>query len=145
MTVLIKKNIVLICLSIFVLLCGTALMLVSQEVYQTQKHVSALEREKQMTEWEIRALNGEIAFLTRPDRMDKLSAVTAQSLEPASGHSLVVSPVHFSVKDHMAILPRRKPAASSHVSVQNLSPSPLIQQTKEQNFSTLLDIIGGNE
>jgi hypothetical protein len=45
----------------------------------------------------------------------------------------------------MAILPQRKPVASSHVSVQTPPPSSLKQQTKEQNFSSLLDMIGGNE
>ena len=144
---IIKNNMILIALSAIVLVCASALMMVSQEVYQTQKHVNVLEKEKQITEWEIRALSAEIAFLTRPDRLDKLSTVMMQSVQPSSGQSIVMSPVHFSALGQNAVLPGRKPVSSKHASVQ-ASPStvPVVPTTQSrQDISSLLNAIGGEE
>ena len=147
-----QNNGLIVVLLIVVALCGTLLTLVSQEVYQMQRHVSALENEKQHLSWEIRALNGEIAFLTRPDRLDQLSEAIAQSISPSVAASAVIIPAQFSVLNQAAVTPSRKPAGAMTVSTtQTVVNTPSTSKPtstpakSEHSFSSLLNKIGGGE
>ncbi len=147
----IKDYALIITMGLAVILSGGTLMVVSQNVYETQRAIQEMDREAMMTEWEIRALNAELAFLTRPERLEQIASAITYSISPSMGDDiLVVSPVSLSSmmpspsRGDNIILPDRKPA----VSYQRVSapiPSRPQQTTSSQDFSSLLNSIGGSE
>jgi len=136
---LLRQNMVIIVMIALVGGLGATLMMVSQEVYEKQHQVQIMQHQQQILTWEKRALNAELAFLTRPDRLDHLTTAMAQSVKPAAvGTAMVVSPVEFSMMDKMSVIPPRKP---------RLYHAAIEQQTMEtqHDFSSLLQTIGTTE
>jgi cell division protein FtsL len=135
----------LLCFLIVAVMCaGLGLVLVSQKVYDAQRSVKKMGQEALVNEWDIRSLRAELAYLTRPDRLDQISSAFAQSISPAAGNSVsIVAPVSFSLpssasSSDAAIFPSKKPHYIS-VSV------PQKVETSSQNFSDMLNIVGGHE
>lgn len=151
-----KRNFMIIVMGFAVIFSGGSLMAVSQNVHDKQSKISRMEREAQAIEWEIRALNAEMAYLSRPDRMEQLASAMAQSISPmASNDIMVISPASFSPFEpkNLSLIPNRKPAVSNirrvsaPVHVAQKSPTPVPQPQKQpkpsQDFSSLLDNLGG--
>jgi hypothetical protein len=145
----IRNNVVILLLLAMVIMCGTALMLVSQEVYKTERMVTILERENQILDWEIRSLNGELAYLTRPDRMDQLSSAMGNDTHNSLAQkTIVMTPVDFSkLAPSHTITPVHKPnikkPPSARTANRTAQTAPPKQTPRQQSFSSLLDTIGG--
>lgn len=137
----IRNNKIIILLLFAVMVTGALLMLVSQEVYKTEHHVKKMERDKQILTWEIRSLNGELAYLTRPDRLDQLSTAMANaSPQSHQDRSIIITPVQFSDMRTHHIIPPHKPRVPRQVNLSQIkTPDP----QKTNDFSSLLNIIGG--
>lgn len=135
----ISKNKFLCFLGVAVIGAGVALMMVSQQVYTTERNVKNMNREALKAEWDIRALKAELAYLSRPDRLDQISSALTQS--GANGDAVNYFPIATISLDMPAqsktpaIIPIKKP---HFVTYQN----PVAQK---QDFSTLLQTIGGDE
>jgi cell division protein FtsL len=139
------RNNKLLCFLIVAVMCaGLGLVLISQKVYDAQRSVKKMGQEALVNEWDIRSLRAELAYLTRPDRLDQISSAFAQAISPAAGNSVpIVAPVFFSLPSSVsssdaAIFPLKKPHYIS-VSV------PQKVETPSQNFSDMLNIVGGHE
>jgi hypothetical protein len=147
----IRTYIPLVILGVAVLFCGGLLMLVSQNVYHSQERVNNLSKEILQAEWEIRALNAELAFLTRPDRLEQLSLAMAKSISPEMGKVTMIAPADYLFPEaDLAVTPIRKPASfktaepSREVAPQNVAYREEAQKPKK-DFSRLLNDIGGGE
>lgn len=153
----IKGNRFLLFLIIAVILSGGALVIVGQEVYKKEKLIQATNREIHQTEWSLKSLRAELAFLTRPDRIEALSQSLLSDISPAVGQIEHMSwiennddkSISFDDQDTPSttsshvVLPRTKP-----VRVSNVSPSEAISKEtdkKQTSFSNLLNQIGGDE
>ena len=145
-----SNNKIIIMLLAAVIITGALLMLVSQEVYNTERQVKKIGRENQIMTWEVRSLSGELSYLTRPDRLDQLlSAVGNQNPKLASQNPVVITPVDFSAIQSNTVIPSQKPHKPTRpqtVSIEK-SPVPTPQKSSKQqkSFSSLLDAIGGEE
>lgn len=133
---LIREHKLICFLVLVVVLTGSALTLVSQKVYDTQKSVSGKSRDLVSEQWELRALKAEWAYLTRPDRLEQLSDASEQSkiMASKSAQELMVEPASF--------VPTPTPKPLGHSSIQNaVSSAP--KSNNKSNFSSLLNMIGG--
>ena len=159
-----RDNIILILLTVAVIFAGGGLMTVSQNVYEKQKSVQQLDRDIFEKQWDIRSLNAELAFLSRPDRIEEISLAIAQSRSLENEPSFI-SPVTFSMSEDlpeaMSIMPMQKPMPPVYYArKQNVSVKSQPQKTvkKQQNqpqekvaevpnnkasFSSLIDDLGG--
>lgn len=153
-----KTYFAIMIMGIAVILSGASLMIVSQNVFDKQAKIKRMEDEALATEWEIRALNAELAFLSRPDRMDQLASAMAQTISPvASNDIMLISPASYSPFSpiSLSVIPNRKPSptrvstrVSSNVTTvaQNIpQKQPKPSPTKETNFLDMLNNIGGDE
>jgi len=149
-----KRNVMIMIMGFAVMVSGGSLMVVSQNVYDKQSKINRMEREAQAIEWEIRALNAELAYLSRPDRMEQLASAMAQSLSPvASNDIMVITPTSFSPFEPttLSLIPNRKPAISNirrvsapvRIAQPSPAPQPQKQPKQSQDFSSLLDNLGG--
>lgn len=149
----IKMNLAIIIMGFAVLVSGGTLMLVSQNVYHSQKKVNSLAQNILSTEWEIRALKAELAFLSRPDRLEQISLAMTQSISPALGDRIVIAPVSYTLPDEtikptLALIPHKKPMGFKTVQYQKPTENidnPITAPEKTKDFSSLLNSIGGNE
>jgi len=144
-----KQYLAIMVMGIAVVISSASLMVVSQNVYDKQSKIKRMEQQALATEWEIRALNAEMAFLSRPDRLDQLASAMANSISPATGADLmVIAPVSYTpfTQTDLSIIPNRKPAISKalRVSTPIIKTSPTPTKTT-QNFDSFLDKIGGSE
>ena len=136
------KNNKLLCFLIFAVVgAGFGLVVVSQKVYDVQRSVKKMSREALVSEWDIRSLKAELAYLTRPDRLDQISSAFVRSISPAAGNSIsMVAPVSFSLSSasssDVAILPLKKPRPI-------LVSAPQKTNASSKNFSDLLNVVGG--
>lgn len=143
----VRNNKLLCFLIVAVVSAGFGLVVVSQKVYDAQRSVKKMGQRALASEWEIRSLKAELAYLTRPDRLDQISSAFVQSISPAAGDSIsMVAPVSFSLpsmpSSDVSVLPPKKPyyiSAPVPVSQKMDKPSSL------QNFSDLLNSFGGDE
>ena len=139
----VRNNRLLCFLIVAVMVSGFGLVVVSQKVYDAQRAVKRMGQDALASEWDIRSLKAELAYLTRPDRLDQISSAFVQSISPAAGDFVpMVAPVSFSLpsapSSDVAVLPLKKPHyISTSVSQKAETPS--------QNFSDLLNVVGGDE
>lgn len=110
-----KDNALILVLVVAVLAAGGSLMVVSQKVYDTQKHVQALDQDILTKQWDIRALKAELAYLSRPDRLEQISVAIAKS-EPVQSGQSPISAVSYQVSRDlppaMSLLPPVKPSSA---------------------------------
>ena len=160
---LIKDNSLLLLLIVAVTVAGTSLMVVSQKVYDTQKNVQALDQELLAKQWDIRALKAELAYLSRPDRLEQITSAIAQSVNPTA-NNVSISPVAYQLSNDlpagMSLLPPLKPASAifhkrkttkyspiKRVSAEVAAPTKQIQKNnvkdKGAGFASLLENLGG--
>jgi cell division protein FtsL len=136
----IKNNLFICCLAIAVCGAGTTLIFISQKVYDAQRVVKSMDREALKTGWEIRALKAELAYLTRPDRLDEIaSAIQSGSTKLPQGDVQVISPVKLSMPqtEPNFIVPSRKP------NMVFVTQKKEIKKTNSTDFSNLLKTVGG--
>ena len=144
----IKTNLAIIIMGFAVLLSGGTLLLVSQKVYHAQKRVNNLSQVILATEWEIRTLKAELAYLSRPDRLEQISLAMTQSISPALGDKIAIAPVSYQLPDEainpsLALIPHKKPSGLNLVQYQKSEPTPTpVIQKKTNDFSALLKSIG---
>jgi hypothetical protein len=159
-----KDNAVLIALSLAVIVAGGSLMIVSQKVYDTQKNVQALDRELLTKQWDVRSLKAELAYLSRPDRLEQISSAIAQSVPPIAGSSPIAPVVYHLSKDlpaGMSLLPPTKPVSAIHQKKKTVKhnigavrpyealPVPSVsgpekrEAKKSSGFASLIDSLGG--
>jgi hypothetical protein len=136
-----KNNKLIIFLLFAVIGTGTLLTLVSQNVYDTQKSVQTKSRDLVSEQWELRSLKAELAYLSRPDRLDHLFEASSQiGTEPTivqilqSQNTLNMAPVSY------VPVPPLKPLGRSPIHLTQ--PSASHPQT-QSDFSSLLQSIGG--
>lgn len=146
---LIKSYLSIIIMGLCVIISGATLMVVSQNVYETQSRIQKMKQDALTAEWDIRALNAELTFLTRPDRLEQITTAMVQSISPASGDGImVISPASFTsyTPQLYNIIPNRKPAKSlQRVSAPKPQKTTPTKVTKSNDdFSSFLDSIGGN-
>lgn len=140
-------NLSLIIMGFAIIVCGTSLVIVSQNVYEKQAFINNMKHDALMTEWEIRALNAELAFLSRPDRLDQLTSAIASSTSPSTADEItVIAPVAYSgfTQQNTSIIPYRKPTLSKPIRVSSPKISSKITP-KKQNFNSFLSSLGGDE
>lgn len=150
----IKSYLSIIIMGVFVVVSGATLMIVSQNVYESQSRIQTMNQKTLSAEWEIRSLNGELAFLTRPDRLEQITTALSQSISPSIGSDImVVSPVSLMSYDQQSygIIPNRKPSASPSPTRVS-APIPQTDNTQikatksaSNDFSSLINSIGGDE
>jgi hypothetical protein len=150
----IQTNLAIIIMGFAVLISGGTLMLVSQKVYHAQKNVNNLSQDILATEWEIRALKAELAYLSRPDRLEQISLAMTQSISPDLGDRIAIAPVSYRLPDDitnptLTLIPQKKPMGFRNITyqkpqTQNTQP-PSPQPKKSSDFSSLLQSIGGGE
>ena len=137
----------LLCFLIFaVVVASVGLTLVSQRVYDAQRSVQKAGRDVVRVEWDIRSLKAELAYLTRPDRLDRISSNFVQSIAPAAGgYDVPASTVSFS--SSLSSLPEAISPASFDAPLPNKKPvkSKPISVNKKSSFDDLLNGIGGRE
>ena len=139
---LFKNNALFCILIIAVLTAGSVLLVVSQKVYEAERSVKMMSENALSGAWEIRALKAELAYLTRPDRLDQISSAIIQPTSTAAQDNYIVSPVSFSfTKDTKpaAIMPLRKPA------IYRIASPEKVKKSNQQDFSAMLNVIGGGE
>lgn len=128
-----------------VIISGATLMVVSQRVYETQRSIKQLNQEALMTEWEIRSLNAELAYLTSPERLEQITTAMTQSISPVASATPIIFPstslVSYKAPDYSSVRPLRKPASYT-------PQKPQIQKSPSKSygdFSILLNQVGGRE
>tara|TARA_B100001750_G_scaffold247285_1_gene272499 strand:- start:1429 stop:1941 length:513 start_codon:yes stop_codon:yes gene_type:complete len=164
-----KNNAFLLFLGISVIMAGGCLMVVSQKVYDRQKNVQALDEDILAKQWNIRALKAELAYLSRPDRIEQITTAIAQS-EPLpqgqSGIALVSYHIAEDLPAGMSLLPPQKPVnavyhkpkavqkvqvSSPVVRPQLAEKTALVEPVnrepqpapKSGGFASLIDTLGG--
>jgi len=152
-----RSYMLIIIMGVGVIVSGATLMVVSQDVYDKQKILKTMDREALMTEWEIRALNAELAFLTQPERLEEISMAMAQSISPSSGQEVfMISSVSlnpYAPPRGLSLIPDRKPNFVRRVSQKQApAPTPIysptpqpkkqVEKTANNDFSSMLDNIG---
>ncbi len=130
-----KKNASLIVIALLVVLSGTALLHVSQNVYGQKQQVKKLTTEISKTEKEIRSLSAEIAFLSTPERLDQISSAITRSGTPVQTPPMVIKANDLSSQTSLfqTIKPALKPVKAR----------PVNQPEQTINFSNLISEIGG--
>lgn len=148
----ITTNLTIIIMGFAVLLSGGTLMLVSQKVFHAQKNVNNLSQDILSSEWEIRALKAELAYLSRPDRLEQISLAMTQSISPSLGDRIAIAPVNYTLPDDSAnpmimLIPPKKPNGFNVVKYQEpaKNAAPIMQPKKQSDFTSLLQSIGGQE
>ena len=146
----IKSYFSIIIMGIAVIVSGVTLMMVSQRVYETQNNVQTMSRDVLASEWEIRALRAELAFLTRPDRLEQISSAITNNISPLANDKIAVAPVFYQLPDDVTrVIPSAKPLRVSVVSRAEVQPERVvpekIENTASHNFSAMLSDIGGDE
>ena len=163
-----KDNAFLLFLSVSVIVAGGSLMVVSQKVYDRQKTVQALDESILTKQWDIRALKAELAYLSRPDRIEQISTAITQSepfAEQQSGLAMVSYSIMNDLPAGMSLVPPAKPMTASYqmpkaverivqpiikkeeqaekeVVVADIS-EPKPQQEEASGFASMLDSLGG--
>jgi cell division protein FtsL len=130
-----RKNASLVMIALLVILSGTALLHVSQNVYSQKQQVKKIMTDISKTEKEIRSLNAEIAFLSTPERLDQISSAITVSVAPTQPSPMVIKASDLS--DQTSLFQTVKPIAKPI----KLAPTPQREQTI--NFSNLISEIGG--
>jgi cell division protein FtsL len=130
-----RKNASLVMIALLVILSGTALLHVSQNVYSQKQQVKKIMTDISKTEKEIRSLNAEIAFLSTPERLDQISSAITVSVAPTQPSPMVIKASDLS--DQTSLFQTVKPIAKTI----KLAPTPQREQTI--NFSNLISEIGG--
>jgi hypothetical protein len=128
----ITRNKLICFLVVAVIGSGVALMTVSQKVYMTERNVKNMNRDALKAEWDIRALKAELAYLSRPDRLDQISSALSKPF-PSQPYQFPVATVSLAMpntENVPTIIPLKKP----HY-VANKKPT--------DDFSSLLQTIGG--
>ena len=158
-----KNNVVTIFLGLCVIGTAFTLMIVSQEVYERQKKVNGLSRDVLQAQWDIKSLNAELSYLSRPERVEQISTAMAQTHSSGMQSPMVnkvISPV--SLQFTAPVVPVQKPfmkASVKRTAAQTTSKpktvhkkaevqkTPPVVENKqpEKNFALLLDDIGGVE
>lgn len=150
---LIRDNFLIGLLVVAVIATGGALTVVSHDVYDAQKSLQSKNGELIETQWELRALKAEWAYLNRPDRLNELyeaknsgkaGAISVAKAVPSTGEDMV-HPVSF------VPVPMAKPSVTLAVmtSSQAVAPTktsaPVSEKSSGMNFGSLLKAIGGGE
>lgn len=162
-----KDNALLLSLVVAVITAGGSLMVVSQKVYDKQRHVRSLDQQILTSQWDIRALRAELAFLTRPDRLDQITAAVSQA-DPLTDGRDGFAPVTFVYDDlppSMSLLPpskpqgtiyhkasvpqsaqpKREPTKAHQPQTVKKTPQPSEPSKPSQGFSVLLDKLGDGQ
>lgn len=154
---LLKDNALLLALTLAVMVTGGSLMIVSQKVYEKQRHVQSLDQQILTGQWDIRALKAELAFLSRPDRLDQIATAVSQQ-DPSFDEAAGIEPISFIYNDlpaGMSVLPPAKPARASYQRA-TLTPAKAVTKTvikqpepvvkkSPRGFASLLDSLGEDE
>lgn len=139
--IFLKNNKFLSFLVLAVFVAGVSLVIISQKVHDTQRKVRKMDRKSLVTEWDIRTLRAELAYLTRPDRLDEISSAFSKSISPTVIKKIsIVSKVSFSSNKTVSntpVIPNRKPTILMRSSTQDSKP--------KNDFLSLIKNIGGDE
>jgi cell division protein FtsL len=153
---LIRQYNIIIFLCFCVIASGVSLVVVSQKSYETQKRVKTSSQDIQQKYSEIKALEAELAYLTRPARIAEIAAAIPEK-QVLNTPSNPVTPVSFSQFETMhdmqsahSVRPRAKPiyqasfrAKPKAPEIQTPTPARTKNEVKTNDFSSLLDKIGG--
>jgi|GEM_PF-6349198 len=156
---LLFKNKFIICLIVTFVVSGVALVHVGQEVYKKKKTNKTLQKNITKVEKEIASLHAEIAFLSSPQRLDKIvSAVNGKkdhsNIKIVKNDQYIknielvrmVKPIQKPLL-HKASLRKKTVEKTQHkkqrqvVEKKNIEITPSIKQS----FSNILDHVGGYE
>ena len=125
----------IIMLSIAIIGSGAILMAISHKVYKVQNNINKMDRAIIRETWEIRSLKAELAYLTRPERLEQISAAVANGENAKSVIISQIAPVSFDVKneenDSLILIPNKKP-------VFKISEMHYKKNETKTDFSSLL-------